>query len=171
MRTLLELPTQVGVCDGAACLERDRRCLATSLLFREGLYRPRWHPLSTRQGSAGRDRGAGRCRRAVSVVGGPGSSPTAADRGPALESQGRASSVQRAPAESPAADGAPRAQAAAAALAAPPVLNQTSALDLVSDTLYDGRRVRALTIIDEGNREGWTSRSASRFQAGASCVP
>lgn len=39
-------------------------------------------------------------------------------------------------------------------LAAPPVLNQTWALDFVSDTLYDRRRVRALTILDEGNREG-----------------
>ena len=39
-------------------------------------------------------------------------------------------------------------------LAAPPVLNQTWALDFVSDTLYDGRRIRALTILDEGNREG-----------------
>jgi putative transposase len=39
-------------------------------------------------------------------------------------------------------------------LAAPPVLNQTWALDFMSDMLYDGRRIRALTIIDEGNREG-----------------
>lgn len=39
-------------------------------------------------------------------------------------------------------------------LAAPPVLNQTWALDFVSDTFYDGRRIRALTILDEGNREG-----------------
>ncbi len=39
-------------------------------------------------------------------------------------------------------------------LEAPAVLNQTWALDFVTDTLYDGRRIRALTIIDEGNREG-----------------
>jgi putative transposase len=39
-------------------------------------------------------------------------------------------------------------------LAAPPVLNQTWALDFMSDTLDDGRRVRLLTILDEGNREG-----------------
>jgi len=39
-------------------------------------------------------------------------------------------------------------------LAAPPVLNQTWALDFMSDTLHDGRRVRLLTILDEGNREG-----------------
>jgi len=39
-------------------------------------------------------------------------------------------------------------------LTAPPVLNQTWALDFMTDTLYDGRRVRLLTIIDEGNREG-----------------
>lgn len=39
-------------------------------------------------------------------------------------------------------------------LAAPPVLNQTWALDFMTDTLYDGRRVRLLTMLDEGNREG-----------------
>lgn len=38
-------------------------------------------------------------------------------------------------------------------LAAPHTLNHTWAMDLMSDTLYGGRRVRALTIIDEGNRE------------------
>jgi putative transposase len=38
-------------------------------------------------------------------------------------------------------------------LTAPPILNQTWALDFMTDTLYDGRRVRLLTIIDEGNRE------------------
>ena len=38
-------------------------------------------------------------------------------------------------------------------LAAPPVLNQAWALDFMNDTLYDGRRVRLLTMIDEGNRE------------------
>ena len=36
----------------------------------------------------------------------------------------------------------------------PPVLNQTWALDFLADALYDRRRFRALTIIDEGNREG-----------------
>jgi putative transposase len=39
-------------------------------------------------------------------------------------------------------------------LAAPPVLNKTWALDFMTETLYDGRRVRLLTMIDEGNREG-----------------
>ena len=39
-------------------------------------------------------------------------------------------------------------------LAAPARLNQTSALDFMTETLYDGRRVRLLTMIDEGNREG-----------------
>ena len=39
-------------------------------------------------------------------------------------------------------------------LTAPPVLNRTWALDFMSETLYDGRRVRLLTVIDEGNREG-----------------
>jgi putative transposase len=39
-------------------------------------------------------------------------------------------------------------------LTAPPVLNQTWALDFMTETLYDGRRIRLLTMIDEGNREG-----------------
>ena len=39
-------------------------------------------------------------------------------------------------------------------LVAPPVLNQTWALDFMADALYDRRRLRALTIMDEGNREG-----------------
>jgi hypothetical protein len=39
-------------------------------------------------------------------------------------------------------------------LAAPPVLNQTWALDFMTETLYDSRRVGLLTVIDEGNREG-----------------
>ena len=39
-------------------------------------------------------------------------------------------------------------------LVAPPVLNQTWALDFMADALYDRRRFRALTILDEGNREG-----------------
>ena len=39
-------------------------------------------------------------------------------------------------------------------LAPPPRLNQTWALDFMTETLYDGRRVRLLTMIDEGNREG-----------------
>lgn len=39
-------------------------------------------------------------------------------------------------------------------LTAPPVLNQTWALDFMTETLYDTRRIRLLTVIDEGNREG-----------------
>ena len=39
-------------------------------------------------------------------------------------------------------------------LVALPVLNQTWALDFMADALSDRRRFRALTIIDEGNREG-----------------
>jgi len=39
-------------------------------------------------------------------------------------------------------------------LTAPPVLNQTWAADFMTETLYDARRVRLLTMIDEGNREG-----------------
>jgi putative transposase len=39
-------------------------------------------------------------------------------------------------------------------LTAPPALNQTWTLDFMTETLYDGRRVRLLTVIDEGNRKG-----------------
>ena len=39
-------------------------------------------------------------------------------------------------------------------LAAPPRLNQTWALDFMTEPLYDSRRVRLLTMLDEGNREG-----------------
>lgn len=39
-------------------------------------------------------------------------------------------------------------------LTAPPALNQTWAMDFMTETLYDARRVRLLTILDEGNREG-----------------
>jgi putative transposase len=38
-------------------------------------------------------------------------------------------------------------------LSAPPRLNETWALDFMADALYDGRPFRALTVIDEGNRE------------------
>jgi putative transposase len=38
-------------------------------------------------------------------------------------------------------------------LLAPPVLNQTWALDFMSDTLYDGRVFRTLNVLDQGNRE------------------
>ena len=34
------------------------------------------------------------------------------------------------------------------------VRGRTWALDFMRETLYDGRRVRLLTVIDEGNREG-----------------
>ena len=39
-------------------------------------------------------------------------------------------------------------------LTAPPRLNVTWALDFTTETLYDSRRVRLPTMIDEGNREG-----------------
>src|SRR5690348_9567977 len=39
-------------------------------------------------------------------------------------------------------------------LAAPARLNLTWAIDFMTDTLYDRRRVRLLTMNDEGNREG-----------------
>lgn len=38
-------------------------------------------------------------------------------------------------------------------LQAPPELNRTWALDFMSDALYDRRRFRVMTLIDEGNRE------------------
>src|SRR5262249_59863832 len=38
-------------------------------------------------------------------------------------------------------------------LLAPARLNETWALDFMSDRLYDGRAFRVLTVIDEGNRE------------------
>jgi len=38
-------------------------------------------------------------------------------------------------------------------LVAPVRLNETWALDFMADALYDGRAFRALTVIDEGNRE------------------
>ena len=38
-------------------------------------------------------------------------------------------------------------------LAPPPVLHQPWALDFMTETLYDGRRIRLLTILDEGTRE------------------
>jgi len=34
------------------------------------------------------------------------------------------------------------------------MLNRTWALHFMTETLYEGRRVRLLTMIDEGNREG-----------------
>lgn len=38
-------------------------------------------------------------------------------------------------------------------LQAPPALNRTWALDVMSDALYDRRRFRVMTVLDEGNRE------------------
>ena len=39
-------------------------------------------------------------------------------------------------------------------LTAPPVLNRTWALDFMTETLYDRRRIRLLTVINEGTQEG-----------------
>lgn len=39
-------------------------------------------------------------------------------------------------------------------LVAPARLNETGALDFMTDALYDGRGFRTLNVIDEGNREG-----------------
>ena len=38
-------------------------------------------------------------------------------------------------------------------LVAPPGLNESWAIDFMTDTLYDGRRFRTVNVIDEGNRE------------------
>ena len=38
-------------------------------------------------------------------------------------------------------------------LVAPPGLNDSWAIDFMTDTLYDGRRFRTVNVIDEGNRE------------------
>ena len=51
-------------------------------------------------------------------------------------------------------------------LVAPPVLNQPWALDFMADALYDQRRFRLLTIIDEGNREGLPSTWGPRSRPG-----
>lgn len=34
------------------------------------------------------------------------------------------------------------------------MLNETWAMDFMSDALYGGRKLRALTLLEEGNREG-----------------
>ena len=38
-------------------------------------------------------------------------------------------------------------------LVAPAGLNESWAIDFMTDTLYDGRRFRTVNVIDEGNRE------------------
>ena len=55
-------------------------------------------------------------------------------------------------------------------LTAPPVLNQTRALDFMTETLYDRRRVRLLTILDEGTGKRWRLRSACRYRVGGWCA-
>ena len=52
-------------------------------------------------------------------------------------------------------------------LTAPPVLNRTWALDFMTETLYDRRRIRLLTVIDEGNREGLEIAMGVSFPVGA----
>jgi putative transposase len=49
-------------------------------------------------------------------------------------------------------------------LTVPLVLNQTWALDFMTETLYDRRRVRLLMIIDEGNRAGLEVAMACRYR-------
>lgn len=71
-----------------------------------------------------------------------------------MESQTRAPRVLGPAPQSPAPHRARVPRRVRQPLAAPATLNQTWALDFVADMLYDGRRIRALTVIDEGNREG-----------------
>src|SRR5262245_47138323 len=55
-------------------------------------------------------------------------------------------------------------------------LNETWALDFMADALYDGRPFRALTVIDEGNREalaieiGPSIPNACVIRAGRACA-
>lgn len=71
-----------------------------------------------------------------------------------VEPQARAPRVLRAAAESAATDHSAGAAADPPAAHRAAGLNQTWALDFMTETLYDGRRVRLRTIIDEGNRDG-----------------
>ena len=48
-------------------------------------------------------------------------------------------------------------------LTAPPVLNRTWALDFMTETLYDRRRIRLLTVIDEAIAKAWRSPWAWSF--------
>lgn len=50
-------------------------------------------------------------------------------------------------------------------LDAPPLLNQTWALDFMADALYDRRRFRVMTLIDEGNREALALEVATSIPA------
>ena len=72
-----------------------------------------------------------------------------APAGPSEESQTRASCVLRTSTEPAEADGPTGAPAARGAARAEPDVG----VDFMPDMLYDGRRIRAPTIIDEGNRE------------------
>ena len=71
-----------------------------------------------------------------------------------MEPQAGPSRVLRLTAQPAATDETPHPPRVRRPLMAPPVLNQTWALDFMADALYDRRRFRALTVIDEGNREG-----------------
>ena len=55
-------------------------------------------------------------------------------------------------------------------LVAPPVLDQTWALDVMTETLYDGRRIRLLTLIMKGIGRPWRSRWAYHCRADAWCA-
>jgi len=51
-------------------------------------------------------------------------------------------------------------------LSAPTRLNETWALDFMADALYDGRPSRALTVIDEGNREALAVEIGTSIHSG-----
>jgi putative transposase len=71
-----------------------------------------------------------------------------------VESQARASRLLRAAAESAAADDPTRATADSSAADGAARAESDLGARFHTETLYDSRRVRLLTVIDEGNREG-----------------
>ena len=74
-------------------------------------------------------------------------------RRPSLEPQTCAPGLLRAATQLAAAGEAPCPGAPHQPLMAPARLNETWALDFMTDALYDGRRFRTFNVTDEGNRE------------------
>ena len=71
-----------------------------------------------------------------------------------MESQARAPCVLRLAAQSAATNDAARTAAHPLAAGRPAGVEPDVGLDVMTETLYDGRRVRVLTVLDERNREG-----------------
>ena len=112
-------------------------------------------PASALAVRAGRRRGDGaeRCGRPAHALGLLEVLPSAAARRPRLESQAGPPRVLRAAPEPTAADEAAGPGAAPTAARRSGRLNETWALDFMTDALYDGRRFRTFNVLDEGNRE------------------